>query len=125
MEDAVFDVLFHETDFCQFWAKHKSNTFPVPDCPDVDFDENMVIDLFRGMKSTGGYSIEVTAVEDHESQVVIRTKTTDPPLDAMVTSALTQPFHIIYAKKNLKPVCFDVEGIEEIESLDREEDAEM
>eukprot|EP00592_Proboscia_alata_P026307 CAMPEP_0194450148 /NCGR_PEP_ID=MMETSP0176-20130528/130552_1 /TAXON_ID=216777 /ORGANISM="Proboscia alata, Strain PI-D3" /LENGTH=144 /DNA_ID=CAMNT_0039277377 /DNA_START=592 /DNA_END=1029 /DNA_ORIENTATION=+ len=81
-----------------FWSKHKSKDFPIPPIPDVDFegDHAVVAAVFSGLKSSGGYGIEMKSVSVNEKDdVVIHYETNKPSPDSIVSDIPTQPFHIV------------------------------
>lgn len=74
----------------------------------VDWDREMVIAALMGTKSSGGYSIEVTAVERQQMMTIlpvpapppsyyleVQVAQRSPAPGALVTMALTSPFHVI------------------------------
>ena len=63
IQDPLQAVYRNEEDFRSFWADHTSNAFPPPKAPDVNFNANMVVAVFWGTKSLGGYSPGVTSIE--------------------------------------------------------------
>ena len=57
----------------------------------------MVAVVFNGTKSSGGYDVEITSVEDDENSnvLVVNFMTSEPSPGSINTMALTQPYHII------------------------------
>ena len=101
---AVIDQSAWET----LWSKHASKVLPSPEVPKVDFSADMVIAVFDGEKSTGGFSIEIVSIAETSTKRVVRVVSRIPAPDAMVTMALTQPFHIVTVKLTDKRIEFDV-----------------
>ncbi len=62
--------------------------------PKVDFTTHAIVAVFAGQKSTGGYSISVTKVEDGKMRDVV-VALTKPGPDCMVTQAVTTPYQIV------------------------------
>jgi len=54
----------------------------------------MVLTAFRGQVNTGGYSIEITDVEDTASEIVVKCITKDPPDWVITRQVMSQPFHV-------------------------------
>lgn len=104
----VADVFRSELRFCRFWSRHS-----LSECPTVDFDTNMVVALFRGTKKTGGYGIEVTSIEETDSEIIVQANSTDPPPNSFTPQALTQPYHIVSTETSTKNVVFDVVKVRE------------
>ena len=86
--------------------KMQSRVSPTPDLPDVNFNDEMVIAVFQGSQSTGGYAIEITKIVEKENSVEVFIKETSPSPDSMVTQAFTQPYHIVKTKRVDKEVIF-------------------
>ena len=87
------------------WRRHNSNKLPSPDVPEIDFQEHMVVCVFRGTMNKGGYGVEVKSIEreecgDEGDVLVFRYETTDPPSWSVTTCAETQPFHIVKTRRS-------------------------
>ena len=54
-----------------------------------------VAGLFLGTRSTGGYAVEITGVDRHGADVIVRYRETKPDPGMMVTQVLSSPFHIV------------------------------
>jgi len=72
----------------------------------VDFDESMVLVAFQGEKPTGGYSIEITRIDNTKRSVNVYVTEVSPGNDCITTQAVTQPFHIVTTKTIDKEVKF-------------------
>jgi hypothetical protein len=70
---------------------------PKQELPRVDFEAEIVVAVFLGERRTGGHAIEVSKVEEHPetAQLKVYYREIAPPRNAIVTQALTQPFHIV------------------------------
>jgi hypothetical protein len=101
-------VLRSAPDWERLWERHTASLQPQPPLPSVDFSQEMVIAVFAGEHKTGGYRIEVTAIEREEVQRQLQVffREIGPPPDALVTQALTQPYHIVKLKQVDLPVVF-------------------
>lgn len=65
----------------------------------------MVVAIFLGEKTTGGYVVEMRTVELDGSNMRLYYREKSPAPDAMVTQVLTQPFHLIKLQKyNASPI---------------------
>ncbi len=69
----------------------------------VDFEKGRVLLLDVGQRNTGGFSVAVSAVEEHEKHVVVKVVITNPSPSCMLFQALTNPFQFSYiaTHKNL------------------------
>lgn len=78
-----------------FWRQHAAVLVPAPAPPAVDFSREAVLVVSLGEKRTGGYSVEVTGVRREGDRLVVRAKVRAPGPGAIVTMALTQPYHMV------------------------------
>lgn len=89
-----------QSEWEEFWARHKSNAMPAPDLPSVDFSREMVIAAVDQVEVSGGIQFEVAdIVQDGDSVTVLVNKAVPGP-DCAVTAVLTQPFHIVRLAKS-------------------------
>jgi len=89
----------------EVWSSMEGNVQPKPETPKIDFSKNTVIAVFMGMRKSGGYSVKITSIEEKDKLVVV-VKESDPPPDAMVTMALTSPYHVVVIPKTRKAIEF-------------------
>jgi hypothetical protein len=55
----------------------------------------VLVAVFQGQQNTGGYSIEITAIERKGDQLVVRATFGVPDPGAMVIQVLTSPAHVV------------------------------
>ena len=105
-QDAAERVVVRDTeDWKRLWRAVHGRRSPMPDAPEVDFREHMVIGVFMGTRPSGGYSISMTGIVQNEKiTVTVREQSPDP--DDMVTMALTSPYHVAVVPRSEKPVEF-------------------
>ncbi len=65
--------------------RNKVSGLPTTDA--IDFKKYFVVAAFLGVKRTGGYGIKINKIGD-----AVQINAVEPPKDAMVTMALTNPF---------------------------------
>ncbi|TDS58867.1 protease complex subunit PrcB family protein [Myroides indicus] len=70
---------------------------------DIDFEREMIIAVFDEVKNHGGYSIDITKVEEHEKEILV---TIERLHRGDLTAHFTQPLHIVKISKINKPVVF-------------------
>ena len=99
-------VIRDSSEWENLWGKVQSRVSPTPDLPDINFNDEMVIAVFQGSHSTGGYAIEITKIVEKENSVEVFVKETSPSPDSVVTQAFTQPYHIVKTKRVDKEVIF-------------------
>jgi hypothetical protein len=86
-----------EKEWENLWLLHKAPFAPERQIPLIDLRQEMIVAVFSGEKKTGGYGIEITKIEEtrEKGEVIVFFLETQPPSKAMVTQALTQPYHIV------------------------------
>ena len=78
--------------WAELWAEHGANTLPPPPAPEVDFERQMVVAVFLGVRPCGGYGVEIAECAPREDRIVVRARETRPGPDELVTMALTAPY---------------------------------
>ncbi len=98
IDQAQETVLKNEKGWKNFWKNHVKNVEPAPPLPAVNFETHDIIAVFSGSQSSGGYSVEITKIEETTWEGaparIVHYRTAEPPSGAMNTMALTQPHHI-------------------------------
>ncbi len=79
----------------EFWSQHQASVIPAPDLPQVDFSRQMVIAVVDQDEPSGGFSFEITGIEDEGGRLAVRVRKDVPGPDCVVTAVITQPFHIV------------------------------
>ena len=72
--------------------------------PKVNFDKEIVVGLFMGTKSSGGYAIKIDHIQSDGNFTAIFINETKPT--GMATSVITQPFYLARINKPTKPIRF-------------------
>lgn len=101
LRERKFAVIKTANEWKELWSSHMSGSIPPKALPSVDFQTEMIVAVFSGEKMTGGYGVEITKIEEARQKRVLTVTIRDskPPADAIVTQALTQPFHIVKLEK--------------------------
>ena len=55
----------------------------------------VLVGAFQGQQNTGGYSVQITAIERSGDQLIVRATFGVPGPGAMVTQVLTSPAHVV------------------------------
>lgn len=100
-------VINDADEWADVWNQHVQIFFPQSPPPEVDFSNTTIIAVFMGQFNTGGYGIEVKEISDTGSAVVVRAEKSHPGKGCIVTTALSQPYHIVKVDKIDKPVTFE------------------
>jgi len=93
-ERADAAIASDETTYRNTWAQ----SFGSGDVPEIDFSTETAVFLFGGMRSTGGYSIEVRGVSVEGTTLVVDGGVQGPPSGSMTTQALTYPAAVLAVK---------------------------
>jgi hypothetical protein len=97
------------SNFQTFWVRHRSiaiddpsinNDSPATNIPLVDFSRQIVIAVCMGVQNSGGYDIEIKSLDrgedvEDENTLAVNFMMSAPSTSDMVTTALTQPYHIV------------------------------
>ncbi|MPY90966.1 MAG: VWA domain-containing protein [Luteitalea sp.] len=75
--------------------------------PEVDFEQEMLVAVFLGRRSTGGYSVRVESVRREGEGIVVVYKEVAPAPGAVRTQQLTTPFVVARVVKTDGPVQFE------------------
>ena len=84
-------VIRSAADWNSAWDKIVGSVAPKPPIPAIDFTTHMVLLAAMGTRNSGGYTIEVPAVFESQSQLYARVLETSPGGMCGVTGALTAP----------------------------------
>ena len=99
-------VIRQESQFNEFWESlHQSKT-PIPELPEVDFNNQMVIAATMETQPSGGFSIEITQVRLKSGILGVQILSTKPGDGCITTAALTTPYHLIKVDKRSEEVEF-------------------
>lgn len=83
------------------WRRHGGLQLPGPALPEVNFEADMVIATFLGERPTGGYGLEVRAVdhmpaaEDAPEHVMVTAVERRPLEDTIQPQVVVAPFHMV------------------------------
>lgn len=95
IQQAGYRVIEDNQRFAALWAELYRTRRPEPPMPDIDFEREIVVAVFQGQQPTGGYAVEVEAVQRIGRRAVVHVAQTAPEPDDMVTMALTSPYHLV------------------------------
>lgn len=74
---------------------------------EVDFENEMVIGVFRGWCSSSGFNVEVLCVKETEDSIVVYAGLRNPAPDEGVLMSLTYPYEMIVVPRSDKPVRYE------------------
>ena len=99
-------VIKTEDQWKEVWEKVHRLRLPRLELPKIDFEKEMVLAVFMGKQTSGGYEIEIIKIIKIEEGIIAVVKEKEPPPDSLRTMALTQPYHIVVIKRFSLPVKF-------------------
>lgn len=65
----------------------------------VNFSKEMVVGIFDKVRTSGGFSMEVFKLESKDKTTVIQYSLGKPTAGQLVTTVMTQPYHLVKIKK--------------------------
>ena len=94
IEDAGCLVVRSEDEFARLWHDLHQIRSAEPPLPAVDFSRQLVLAVFQGQRPSGGHAISIDRVVDGGDRLLVVVSESVPAADAMVTMALTSPYHL-------------------------------
>jgi hypothetical protein len=95
--ERLFQVITTQQALDSFWQTY----LPGTPLPQVDFQRSFVLAGIQGPKSTGGYGISFTGLEQEGHEVHVITKWTEPGCCDIVDMGLTQPYTVLRVDSSL------------------------
>ena len=90
---ASFMVITDRQSFEELYNQTHSLQIPKPDLPEIDFDNQIVLGAFMGLKSTGGYGIVFNdSVSESGDTLKVTVKFQEPPQGAILPQVITSPY---------------------------------
>jgi protease stability complex PrcB-like protein len=96
----------------RLWEEIHATTTPVPDLPQVDFSQDMILVAAMGSQPTGGYDILLTGATQDSAGLTVALLERRPGTECMTTQALTRPLDLAKVPRLDGEVRF-VESLEE------------
>lgn len=84
-------VIRNAAEWQQYWARIVAQVAPTPPVPPVDFTRELVVAASMGQRSSGGYTIDVTAVYARGGTVHVVVKSVSPGSNCGVGMVMTAP----------------------------------
>lgn len=95
-----------QKEWVDLWGKHEVPIAQKKNAPPVDFEKDVVIVAALGMKSTGGFAIEITRIVRSKDDITVYVRRTEPPAGSAPSGKPTSPFVLARMKKPDRPVTF-------------------
>ena len=93
----------------KLWAEHSAlSSDKTP--PAVDFSKEMVLAVFLGTRTSGGYSVKVTDARVVGKKLMVSAEETAPGPGRIRSHVITSPFAMVAVKASKQPVEWTVTG---------------
>jgi hypothetical protein len=102
IEEAREVVVRTPEEWKKIWQAHA----PERPMPEVDFAKQMVVGVFLGYRSTGGFGATITGIERDGENLVVSWREDRPAPGAITTQVLTYPFHLVRTDRAAGRVSF-------------------
>jgi hypothetical protein len=77
------------------WTKLWQDHQPGGEVPQIDFAKQVVVGVFLGDRSTGGYAVEIVRVQRNGDALHAEYVEITPPPGTVTTQMMTAPFHLV------------------------------
>lgn len=105
-EEKADYVIDSNSQWVDLWEKMSFGTTPQPELPSINFNDEIVIAVFQGSKSSTGYSVEITNIRESDDYLEVFVREDEPKQDENAGMKLTEPFHVVKIKKSEKVIQF-------------------
>jgi PrcB C-terminal len=92
-----------EAEWTRLWQQHK----PDRPKPTIDFSKEMVLGVFMGSRSTGGFAVEILGAEEAGGALTVRYRETMPRPGAITAQVISSPYHLVAVPKVTGTVTFE------------------
>ncbi|WNJ15980.1 protease complex subunit PrcB family protein [Pontibacter sp. G13] len=99
IEQAGQYLIESEADWETWWKKIQANREPLPELPKIDFEQKTLVACFMGMRTNGGYSIEISDIRKDGNALNVQVIEREAGANCFVTEAITHPFVIVTIDK--------------------------
>jgi VWFA-related protein len=96
-------VVRTDAEWLALWRRHA----PGRSAPEVDFSRSMVLAVFLGTRSTGGYDVQITRVHVEDGVMVVRWTERRPAPDQIAAQVMTAPSHMVTVPRHQGQVRFE------------------
>ena len=107
IKDPQYSDIHNQADFDALWQKAFAKQSGAPDKPVVDFSKDMVLAIFIGDQSTGGYIIRIKNVDTSGATIDVTVLVTSPGQNCRHPRSASDAFMIATMPASTKTVNFD------------------
>lgn len=87
-------VVRTEAEWATLWQEHARDQHPHPQ-PNIDFTREMVVGVFIGTRSTGGFGVEIVGIREDRGSLIVDYRETRPGRDRITAQVITAPYHLV------------------------------
>lgn len=84
-----------EDAWARLWAEHGAHLLPPPPLPPVDFETRMVVAVFLGQRTSGGYAVTIERCLAADGGITVVARESSPGEDDLVTAVMTAPYAFV------------------------------
>lgn len=104
VQGSSFKLINEPHEFVELYLATNLNS--QDEVPLINFETKSVIAIHLGEKTSSGYQVQVTSVEDFGSKIVVHYEVVSPSEGCGVDTGLTNPYCFVSIGKTTKPVEF-------------------
>lgn len=97
-------VIQDEANYIHYWSQIDVDSSS--SLADINFNQTMLILVSSGERSSSGYQVEITKIEESESNLEVYYTTTNPADNCTQNTVITYPYCLVTAAASDKPVSF-------------------
>jgi hypothetical protein len=102
-----YHVIDNQESWTNLWNQHQSNRAPQYAPPEVNFSDSIVIAVFMGEMTTGGYAIEIRSIKLVNASLSVEVEKTYPGPHCYVAEVITHPYHFIKMDRTDRQLVFE------------------
>lgn len=107
-------VIKNEAEFDTLWKDLHANISIMPERPEIDFEQEMLVAVFMGEMPSTGYWVHLDTIYATDKNLIVQATTnTSPDSTSEIFDIPTQPFFIAVVDKIDLPVQFDFRSAED------------
>lgn len=97
-------VIRNREEWQKIWNIHAGIRLPTPELPEIDFSRWMIIAVFSGGHSSGGYTIKIDGIERNADKISVKIIEVKPKRGDITIQSFTCPYQIVRIEATDLPV---------------------
>ncbi|SMO38926.1 protease complex subunit PrcB family protein [Gracilimonas mengyeensis] len=106
-EGIIEKVISSSAEFRSAWEAVHTGRSPMPEIPEIDFEEQMVILVMLESKNSGGFDIDGFQVRKDTTGLVVEYAEVQPGSNCMTTQAISRPYRLVSFPKTGEDIRFE------------------